>query len=123
MSNIWMVTRSRFAGRFAMPACLTSMGQRTMINEAEELTEEPRWALVEGPAPGEAEFLGRWLLAAVDADKALEQQRKRNPQLKEQISRIEVIYIVSFSPAATRFVELLMKNLTCFTLDFFRQTG
>ena len=106
-----------------MPACLTSMGQRTMIDEAEELTEEPRWVLVEGPAPGEAEFLGRWLLAAVDADKALEQQRKRNPKLKEQISRIEVIYVVSFSPAATRFVELLMKNLTCFTLDLWDEWG
>ena len=106
-----------------MPACLTSMGQRTMIDELEVLTEEPHWVLVEGPGPGEAEFLGRWLLAAIEADKALEQQRKQNRNLKEQISRIEVIYLVSFSPAATRFVELLMKNLTCFTLDFFRQTG
>jgi hypothetical protein len=115
------------------------MEQRTMIDELEVLTEGPHWVLVEGPGPGEAEFLGRWLLAAVDADKALAEQRTQNPGLKEQISRLEVEYQVSFSAAATRFVELLMKNLTCFTLDlwdewgdvftvmaglgFFRQTG
>ena len=94
-----------------------------MIDELEVLTEKPHWALVEGPGPGEAEFLGRWLLAAIEADKALEQQRKQNRNLKEQISRIEVIYLVSFSPAATRFVELLMKNLTCFTLDLWDEWG
>jgi hypothetical protein len=27
------------------------------------------WVLIEGPAPGSAEFLGRWLLAAADADR------------------------------------------------------
>jgi len=110
-----------------------------MIDELEVLAEEPHWALVEGPGPGNAEFLGRWLLAAVEADKALEQQRKQNPGLKEQISRLEAVYEISFSPAATRIIELLMKNLTCFALDlwdewgdmftvmaglgFFRQTG
>jgi hypothetical protein len=110
-----------------------------MIDEIEVLAEGPHWALVEGPGPGDAEFLGHWLLAAVDADKALGQQRERNPELKEQIGRLEAVYEISFSPAATRFIELLMKNLTCFTLDlwdewgdmftvmagvgFFRQTG
>ena len=74
-----------------------------MIDELEVLTEKPHWALVEGPGPGEAEFLGRWLLAAVEADKALEQQRKQNPGLNEQIrSRLEAVYEISFSPAATR---------------------
>jgi hypothetical protein len=87
------------------------------------LAEEPHWVLVEGPEPGDAGFLGHWLLAAVDADTALEQQRKQNPGLKEQISRLEVIYIVHFSPAATRFLELLMKNLACFTLDLWDEWG
>jgi hypothetical protein len=94
-----------------------------MIDELEVLTEEPHWVLVEGPGPGEAEFLGRWLLAAVEADKTFEQQRKQNPNLKEQISRIEVEYLFSFQPASTRFVELLMKNLACFTLDLWEEWG
>ena len=119
-----------------MLASLTRTGERTMMDV---LTEERHWVLVEGPGPGDADFLGHWLLAAVEAETALGQQRKQNPGLKEQISRLEVEHEISFSPAATRFVELFMKNLACFTLDlwdewgedftimaglgFFRQTG
>jgi hypothetical protein len=62
------VLKNKFAGTYAMPASLTRMRQITMIDELEVLTEKPHWALVEGPAPGETEFLGRWLLAAVEAD-------------------------------------------------------
>ena len=39
----------------------------------DKMAQELRWVLVEGPGPGDAEFLGRWPLAAVAADKALEQ--------------------------------------------------
>jgi hypothetical protein len=89
----------------------------------DEMAAELFWVLVEGPGPGEAEFLGRWLLAAAEADKALEEQRKRNPALKEEISRLEGLHQISFSPAATTFVELLMRNLTCFTLDVWGEWG
>jgi len=34
-----------------------------------------------------------------------------------------VAYIVSFSPAATKFIELLMKNLTCFPLELGKEWG
>jgi hypothetical protein len=105
----------------------------------DDMAAELLWVLVEGPAPGDAEFLGRWLLAAVEADQELQRQFERNPGLKEQIASLEICYIISFSPAATKFVELLMKNLACFSLalwgewgelftimteiGFFRQTG
>ena len=79
-----------------------------------------RWVLVEGPAPDDAAFLGHWLLAAVDADRELEEQLKRNPTLKPQIARLEVVYLIQFSSAATKFVELLMGNLTCFSLNLWR---
>jgi hypothetical protein len=82
----------------------------------DEMAGELLWVLVEGPGAGDAEFLGRWLLAAVEADHALEEQFKKNPSLKEQISRLELVFCIRFSSAATRFVELLMKNLTCFLL-------
>jgi len=97
------------------------------------------WVLIEGPGSGDADFLGRWLLAAAQADQELQKKFERNPGLKQQISRIEVACNVSFSTAATKFVELLMKNLTCFSLSlriewgeifvvmtdlgFFRRTG
>jgi len=83
----------------------------------DELAAELLWVLIEGPGPGDAEFLGRWLLAAVEADQTLEEQFKRNTALKDQISRVEIVYHVRFSSGATRFIELLMKNLTSFTLS------
>jgi hypothetical protein len=54
-----------------------------------EMAAELFWVLVEGPGPGDAEFLGHWLLAAVEADQALHEQFEQNPGLKEQISRLE----------------------------------
>jgi hypothetical protein len=81
---------------------------------------ESPWVLVEGPAPGEAAFLGHWLLAAVDADRELEEQFKKNPNLKPQIARLEVVYHIRFSSAATKFIELLMGNLTCFSLNLWQ---
>jgi hypothetical protein len=92
-------------------------------NVNEEMAAELFWVLVEGPGPGDAEFLGRWLLAAVEADQALQEQFRDNPTLKQQISTLEVAYIFSFAPAATRFVELLMKNLTAFSLQLWGEWG
>jgi hypothetical protein len=42
----------------------------------DKMAQKPPWVLVEGPGLGDTEFLGRWLLAAVAAHKALEEQRK-----------------------------------------------
>jgi hypothetical protein len=93
---------------------------KTMASAA--FAKDP-WVLVEGPGPGDAEFLGRWLLAAVEADQALQEQFKRNTQLRDQISRLEVTYQIRFSPAATKFVELLMKDLTSFSLSVWTEWG
>ena len=89
----------------------------------DEIAAEAPWVLVEGPGPGDAEFLGRWLLAAVEADRALQEQFRHNPGLKQQISRLEVLCLVEFSPAVTRCVELLMENLRCFSLDLWDEWG
>lgn len=78
---------------------------------------EKLWVLIEGPGPGDAEFLGRWLLAAVAADQVLEEHFRNNGGLRDRITTLEIIRIVSFSPAATRTTRLLMKNLSCFSLD------
>jgi hypothetical protein len=90
---------------------------------SEEMATQRLWVLIEGPGLGDAEFLGRWLLAAVEADRVLMDQFRTNPTLKQQISRIEIAYVFSFSPAATKCVELLMKNLTCFSLSMFDERG
>lgn len=85
--------------------------------------EDDPWVLVEGPGPGNAEFIGRWLLAAAAADQTLTEQFHRNARLKDQIRNLEVVYLISFAPAATKFVELLMKNLTCFTISIWNEWG
>ncbi|MGY3239954.1 hypothetical protein ACVMAJ_006844 [Bradyrhizobium sp. USDA 4448] len=79
--------------------------------------DKPTWVVIEGPGPGDAEFLGRWLLAATVADRTLEEQFIKKPTLREQIATLEIIRFVSFSPAATRATRLLMTNLCCFSLD------
>ena len=89
----------------------------------DETAADAPWVLVEGPRPGDAEFLGRWLLAAVEADRALQEQFRQNLGLKQQISRLEILILVEFSPAATKCVELLMENLTCFSLDLWDEWG
>jgi hypothetical protein len=52
-----------------------------------------QWVLVEGPAPGDAHFLGQWLLAAAQVDKLLQEQFERDPTFKLTIGRIELIRI------------------------------
>ena len=106
----------------------------------DDMAAERLWVLVEGPEPGDAGFLGHWLLAADEADQALHEQFKQNPDLRERIDRLEVVYGVRFSSTATRCVELLMIDLTSFSiavydepfgeifavmaeLGFFRRTG
>jgi len=89
----------------------------------DEIAAEAPWVSVEGPGPGDAEFLERWLLAAVEADHALQEQFRKNPGLRQQISRLEVLCLVEFSPAVTKCVELLMENLTCFSLDLWDEWG
>jgi hypothetical protein len=89
------------------------------MNE-EAAIEELHWVLVEGPEPADAEFLGRWLLAAAEADRAFEELLKQNSSLKEQIG---FLYLVSFSAEATSSVELLMKNRCCFSVDLWELFG
>lgn len=81
------------------------------------------WVLVEGPAPGDAHFLGRWLLAAAEADKLLQEQFEQDPSFKLTISRIVLLYAFAFSPTATKCIELLMKDLTSFSLSVFDLWG
>jgi hypothetical protein len=81
------------------------------------------WVLVEGPAPGDAQFLGRWLLAAARADKLLRELFEQDPEFKRSVARIELLYAFAFSPAATKFIQLLMKDLTSFSWSVFDLWG
>ncbi|MBR0695224.1 hypothetical protein [Bradyrhizobium lablabi] len=76
-----------------------------------------RWALIEGPKAGDAQFLGGWLLAAAKADKILQEQFELDPGFKRAVERLECVCAFVFSPTATKFVELLMGDLTAFPLS------
>jgi hypothetical protein len=75
------------------------------------------WILIEGPRAGDAQFLGEWLLAAAKADKILQEQFELDPGFKRAVERLEVVYAFVFSPTATKFIELLMTDLTAFPLS------
>jgi hypothetical protein len=75
------------------------------------------WVLIEGPKPGDAQFLGEWLLAAAEADKILQKQFQLDLGFKRAVARLEVVYAFAFSPTATKFIELLMTDLTAFPLS------
>jgi len=94
--------------------------QRAM---SDKTAAKQHWVLIEGPAPGDAQFLGRWLLAAAEADKLLQEQYQQDPSFKLTISRLELVYAFAFSPAATKSIELLMKDLTSFSLSVFDEWG
>jgi hypothetical protein len=81
------------------------------------------WVLVEGPAPGDAQFLGRWLLAAARADELLRELFEQDPEFKRSVARIELLYAFAFPPAATKFIQLLMKDLTSFSWSVFDLWG
>ena len=81
------------------------------------------WVLVEGPAPGDAQFLGRWLLAAARADKRLRELFEQDPEFKRSVAKIELLYAFAFSPAATKSIQLLMKDLTSFSWSVFDLWG
>ena len=52
-----------------------------------------------------------------------QEQVQKRPDLKPEISELEVLYEVSLKPAAAKFVESLMKNLTCFSIAFRDEWG
>lgn len=89
-------------------------GVRAMTNQYDSTKH---WVLVEGPKPGDAQFLGQWLLAAAKADKLLQEQFELDPGFKRAVDRLEVVYAFAFSPTATKCIELLMTDLTAFPLS------
>ena len=58
-------------------------------------------------------------VAAAKTDKLLQEQFERDPKFKCSVTRIELVYAFAFSPAATKCIELLMKDLTAFPLSLF----
>ena len=80
------------------------------MNLEDPLHETEPYILIEGPRWGDAEFYGRWLLAAAKAE-ALWKEAISDPSFQKQIEVVKVLVIPDFSIAATVLLSKFEKNL------------
>ena len=78
--------------------------------------------LVEGPPWGDAEFFGRWLLAADRVNK-LWNEAVKDPKFRSQVSRLEVVYHLDFGTAALAMLLELREQFVAFTLRLDSEEG
>jgi hypothetical protein len=82
-------------------------------------SEREPWVLVEGPSSGDAEFTSQWLLAAIAADRLLEEYYAKDPNFRPSILGLETMYCIEFVPAAMAFLRKWLKTQTAFSLSLF----
>ena len=80
------------------------------MNLEDPLHETEPYILIEGPRWGDAEFYGRWLLAAAKAE-ALWKEAISDPSFQKQIEVVKVLVIPDFSIAATVLLSKFEKFL------------
>jgi hypothetical protein len=78
---------------------------------------EPTHVVVEGPSCGDAEFICRWLNAAIDSDRLLQQHFEQEPEFRKSISRLEIEYCIEFAVAGTAFIRKWLKDRQSFVLN------
>ena len=71
--------------------------------------------LVEGPAWGDAEFYGKWLLSAAKANELLQRAKRDDPEFSRAIDTLEGIQEMDIGIAATIFVSQLYADEQFFT--------
>jgi len=62
--------------------------------------DEKFWILVEGPAPGDAQFAAQWLQSALRADRILQNEFSTHPDFRPNIERIEIAAYIEFASSA-----------------------
>ena len=74
--------------------------------------------LVEGPAWGDAEFYGKWLLSAAKANDLLQQAKTDDPEFRNAIDTLEVLHGLHFGIMATVFLSYFVdKEFQTFVLN------
>jgi hypothetical protein len=75
--------------------------------------------LVEGPAWGDAEFYGKWLLSAAKANELLQQAKRHDSKFANAIEIIELLQELDFGIMATIFLSRFAdKEFQTFIIDF-----
>jgi hypothetical protein len=77
--------------------------------------ETPPWPWAISSKWANAEFYGKWLLAAAKAD-ALWKEAIKDSAFEMQVNRLLVVYIPDFSIVATVLLSRLVKNLVSFVV-------
>ena len=78
--------------------------------------------LIEGPKWGNAEFYGKWLLAAAQAETFWKEARK-DSDFEKQVDRVSVAYIPDFGIAASVMLMQLEAYRTTLVLDLHSEDG
>jgi hypothetical protein len=75
--------------------------------------------LVEGPAWGDADFYGHWLLEAAKAQKLLEQAKRGDPIFRQAIDTLELLRLLDYGIMATVLVsQFVDKEFQTFIIEF-----
>jgi hypothetical protein len=80
------------------------------------------WVLIEGPAWGDAQFYGEWLLAAAKAQ-VLWRTALEDQEFAKQVERVCIIYEPDFGITATIMLMNLRAHWTSFVLDLQSEDG
>jgi hypothetical protein len=84
---------------------------------AAESEKNNTYILVEGPAWGDAEFYGNWLLMAAKANELLQQAKSDDPDFRNSIDTLEVWQLLDFGLMATCFIaQFVDKNFQTFVI-------
>src|SRR5262245_18229825 len=74
--------------------------------------------LVEGPAWGDAEFYGHWLLGAAKANELLQDAKNNDAEFRTAIETLEMLQCLDFGIMATVFLSLFAdKQFQTFVID------
>ena len=75
--------------------------------------------LVEGPAWGDADFYGHWLLEAARAQRLLEQAKRDDPVFRQAIDTLELLQLLDYGIMATVLVsQFVDKEFQTFIIEF-----
>ena len=77
------------------------------------------WVLVEGPSSVDGKFTSQWLLAAISADRLLEDYYAKDPNFRPSIVGLETMNCIEFVPAAMAFLRKWLKTRSAFSLSLY----
>jgi hypothetical protein len=96
--------------------------QITDVEMSSPIQSSDPCVLIEGPSWGNAEFYGKWLLAAAQAETFWKEALK-DPDFEKQVERVSVVYMPDFGIAASMMLIQLEEHRTTFVLDLHSEDG